>query len=293
LPPTPPAPSDPLTPSAETGSGAAAAPSSRVVIPVPPNWTPPQKTLVVIGSQRSGSTLLCGLMAQTDRLGRPDEFFKKAPYPHWEIQADSIQRRCQLALEEGTSSNGVCGIKLFGSHFQRLQSQIDLFRWFPHPFFVWIRRRDALGQAISASIARQTGRYRSFYDDRGITPEYSTEDITARLEWAALDEASWRVFLSRTAVPFHELYYEDLVKAPQEHVRAIAAAAGIEEGHSFPTIELVPMAVQRTETNALWRARYLAECGDPNFIETELKGKQREKWWKRRRLYRWFKRRKP
>ena len=233
--------------------------------PAPPaDWTPPDKTVVVIGSPRSGSTLLCALMAQTGRLGRPDEYFKRRPYERWAIDRDSPERRCRLVVAEGGTPNGVCAMKIFSYHFERVQKQIELFDWFPAPSFVWIRRRDLLGQAISASIAKQTGRYRSFYDDRGVEPRYAYADVAQRLEAAARDEAFWRLHLARTAAPFHELWYEDLMAAPTDAVRRLAEATGVGPTDRSLTIEGVGLAVQRSDVNEDWRERFHADALDPD-----------------------------
>jgi LPS sulfotransferase NodH len=239
----------------------------------PADWTPPARTIVVIGSQRSGSTLLCALMAQTDRLGKPDEFFKEQPFDHWPTNEDDTPaRRARLMREEGTSSNDVCGVKIFSYHFERVQQDIELFAWFPNPFFVWIRRRDMLGQAISASIAKQTGKYRSFYEDRGFAVEYDARDVTQRLQRAALDDACWRYYLARTGAPCLEIFYEDMVAAPDVAIRALGAAVGVDLDGVELSMDRVGMAVQRSEINEAWSARFRAEHGDLNTVNERLDG---------------------
>lgn len=239
---------------------------------VPPaDWVAPEKTIAVVGGARSGSTLLCSLMAQTQRLGMPDEFFKKKPFRSWEIakKSDTIELRCRLALSNGTSPNGVCGIKLFAHHVDRIQNDVSLFEWFPNPSFVWIHRRDLLGQAISSAIARQTGRYREFYADKGIVPEYSVNEINDLIEWSALEEARWREYFARTGITPHELCYEDLVKQPQEEIRKLSDFIGIPVDLERVDPGKSPVTVQRSNINAEWRERFLSECGDPNRVKSQ------------------------
>lgn len=238
---------------------------------VPPaDWFAPGRTIAVVGAARSGSTLLCSLMAQTQQLGRPDEFFKKKPFSRWGIakESDNIELRCRLALTEGTTPNGVCGIKLFAHHVARIQNDVALFQWFPNPSFIWIHRRDLLGQAISSAIARQTGRYREFYKDKGIIPEYSIDEINDLIEWSALEEARWREYFARTGINPHELDYEDLVKQPREEIRKLSDFLGIPVDLERVDPGKSPVTVQRSNINEEWRERFLSECGDPNRVKS-------------------------
>jgi len=159
-------------------------------------------------------------------------------------------------------------MKVFGYHLVRIQEEISIEEWFPGFSYVWLHRRDLLGQAISFTIATQTRRFREYAVDRGITPEYNAKQIYDRLEWFALEEARWREYFARTALPIHQLYYEDLVKTPHDHMKALSKAVGvpIDIGTINPASSEV--AVQRTELNKEWRERFLSDCGDI----TRLKG---------------------
>lgn len=236
----------------------------------PQDWQFPKATLLVVGAHRTGSTLLCSLMAQTDRLGRPDEFFKRVPYPRWELVGNTVAERCRAVLKFGMSSNGVCGIKIFPYHMNAIQSEIALFDWFPQSRFVWIRRRDLLGQAISGVIATQTKKFHSYSEGVNREPEYSALGIARQLQRAAFDEARWRAYFARTGAQPHEIFYEDLVARPQAELSRLGQAADVQIDPAPISIDESGLEKQRSEINGIWRARYLAEQGDPNLIQLQF-----------------------
>ena len=108
--------------------------------------TRPTRSYLVCATPRSGSTLLCDLLDQTDVAGHPEEYFEalrhsglprqpheyfdrhrhaniverlafrempdRAPEPSELWQADTYDRYLEWALDEGTTPNGVFGAKL-------------------------------------------------------------------------------------------------------------------------------------------------------------------------------------
>lgn len=222
-------------------------------------------------------------MSQTQKLGKPAEFFKKNPPNHWGINkedADNLELRCKLAASEGISSNGVCGIKLFAYHFARVQDDISIFEWFPNISLVSIHRRDLLGQAISFAIAKQTRRFHKRDEDRGVVPKYSAEQIYECLEWFTLEEARWREYFARTGMPVHQLWYEDLVKQPRESIRLLSEAVGVPVDLNLIDLEKSGVFIQRSGINGEWRERFMADCGDSSRVKRKwllTDGKMRPK----------------
>jgi LPS sulfotransferase NodH len=231
----------------------------------PEGWEVPWRTLIVAALERSGSNLLGEYMIQTDRLGRPIEFF--SPYvvaSCFPGKGETTVERCWLAAEHGRSANGVVGIKLFTQHFVALAKEIRLTEWFGEPRWIWLRRRDLLGQAISSVLARQQRSY-DWRQQPSAETIYSGAAIANALEAVTRREAMWAAYFARTNASPLLVFYEDLEQAPNEIIDAIAAHAGVE----LPKDSMRPpqkFQRQRTALNEEWRRRFHAEMGDPDLF---------------------------
>lgn len=226
----------------------------------PADWRVPWRTIIVATVERSGSKFLCDLMTQTARLGKPEEYFSPYVLRRWFAgrgahAADS----CRLVLEAGTTSNEVASCKLFPFHFQLLQGEIKLTEWFGAPRWVWLRRQDLLGQAISLSIALQAHRWH--HDDpQESTPVYKPGDIDRTLNRLSKHIAMWETYFARTGISPLEIWYEDVSADPKAAVETIGAFADVDVTDTTVTAGL-RVKKQRSELNREWRRRFLADRG--------------------------------
>jgi LPS sulfotransferase NodH len=206
--------------------------------------------------QRSGSNLLADLMAGTGVLGFPNEYFNPrvltTVFPgRGQTAADS----CLLARECGMSPNGVLAFKLFPEHFFQLQRGVKLSEWFGTPRWIWLRRRDLLGQAISLLMAQQTGSFTTDMPERA-RPMYDAGRIGQRLEDLAARDAIWATYFARSGIEPLRLWYEDVAADPPGAVRAVARFLEVE----LPAMASTSAATrprQSQEMKQEWRARFL------------------------------------
>lgn len=235
-----------------------------------PGWVPPAKTIIMATSRRSGSYYLADLCKQTMRLGTPAEFFNKRYIRRRLSRLDENQplavNMCLAVRQFGATENDVVAIKLFPDHFEESARTFRLTEWFPEPRWVWLRRRDILGQAISHTIARQTDKWVSLEQAGSDTTVYDKAGIMSDLQRACMDEARWRAFFARNETQPLELWYEDVFAAPSKAVMAIADYADVDLGGAAP-VEPSKFAVQRTDLNQDWRDRFLADMGSFDHIE--------------------------
>ena len=128
----------------------------------------------------------------------------------------------------------------------------------PRARFILLERRDRLGQAISRSIAGQTGRWTSAQSSR-ITPaelQYSRAAIETEMAHVDLaNHAFYAFFAANGIVPLH-LVYEDVVADPQGAVDQAGRYLGIEGPVANPA--RIGISRQADAVNAAWRARYEA-----------------------------------
>jgi LPS sulfotransferase NodH len=225
----------------------------------PAAWSVPWRTCIVASQARSGSNFLGDLMEQTGRLGRPGEFFSPFVLEQQHPDRDHAPAAsCQLALEEGMSENGVLAIKLFPGHFLRLQHGVRLSEWFGDIRWVWLRRRDRVGQAISLLIAQQTG---SFIHKQAAKrePSYDRRHLLALLTRIVQQDAMWEAFFARNRIDPLSLWFEDVREDPAGSVAAIGRQLEVE----LSGATVVPgqrVRSQTTELNERWRERFFAEA---------------------------------
>lgn len=219
----------------------------------------------VCAAPRSGTNVLCQLLASTGVLGRPLEYFNAPGRRTWDIADYPDDPREQIAavLRYGRTPNGVYGLKVFA--FQADALGLPWAATLPDLRFVHLRRRDMLGQALSWARADQTGAYRAAAAPQR-APGYDPGLIEDRLRRVATEEARWRLFFARNGVTPLELFYEDVVRSPAGAVRAVADLVGAGETPA-PDMARVSVRVQRDGLTDEWRARFLSERGDLGFVD--------------------------
>src|SRR4051812_3152078 len=169
--------------------------------------TEPHQSYLVCATPRSGSTLLCELLASTGVAGRPTEPFERlratdlprqpreyfedldapevfehlAPSEPGTARPDgAFAERLPGILEEGTTPNGVFGAKVMWGYLPDLLVGIRqlpqangrhaaqaLAAVFPALRFVQVLRRDKVAQAVSLWTAVQTAQWRDEGDGGG------------------------------------------------------------------------------------------------------------------------------
>ena len=221
----------------------------------------PERGYLICSEHRSGSTLLCELLASTSRLGNPDEFLR-----HTEFAA-RFEREPALrdeVLRQATSANGVFGLKLFSQQFD-VTSKARWIERLPNLRFIHLERQDLLGQAISLVKALQTDQYFAS-QAASSAPRYDRKAIARHMARIAEGQARWRCYFARNGIIPLWLSYERIVADPTAAVTAVAAHVGVDE-QVIPDPSRLNVAVQRDELSEEWRTRFIAETGDMAYLD--------------------------
>ena len=219
---------------------------------------------------RSGSNVLCDLLA-ANGIGAPTEYFQhplgvanEVHYRELGVPVDDF-RAFLTGLLAKKSPNGIFGAKVTWDHrnvlceaVRRHFGRCDGFAAFsPRHRWIFLRRRDKIGQAISLLRAVTSGTWSSLAPTSGRTPTpaYDFFRLLGILQSIVTEEYLWEDFFEQSRIEPIRIIYEDLVREPAATVfrvaRAVQEAAGVELVRS--EADVVPgttFAVQRDARSA-------------------------------------------
>lgn len=248
----------------------------RLIHP-PADWDFPRRTIIITGLPRSGTTYLGELMTCSGILGRPDEYFNRDNASWYDARrGDDVAFQLTLPNTVGRSENGIASTKIFARQFDRICRHANLLEFYPDPVFVHVRRRDILGQAVSLARARQTDAWSSKRTPKS-EPHFSAEFIHEGLMDLMFQQARWTAYFARNCIRPLEIWYEDLSGNEESILRQIAGLANLDEAGGRINFEQPDLSVQSDKLNAEWRERFIAERGDPNWVEGGIRRRSRGK----------------
>lgn len=226
----------------------------------------PRASLVIASTPRSGSHMLGHLLRETGCFGFPLEYANPRNLEHWKASRgwhsdrEALERLQHLRV----SPQGIFSIKLHYTHARRLGGMRGLEGLFPSPSYVLLSRSDPLRQAVSYSMAQQTGSWIGEIGG-GTEPSYSYPDIRDRLIRVVEETAAWRLQLAAWGASFIELTDKAVGSDMRGAVQRIACLVGVEvPDTAIPST--LPTQRQSTELNDEWCARFVhdAKRRDPS-----------------------------
>lgn len=186
------------------------------------NEKPPENILIILSTQRSGSTYFCEIL-HNNNLCTAHEYFQ--PYEYMPILADrwgvpqgdifNYKEYVRNLARHRTSINGWLGINLHARHIYLYENAAQHLPE-ANQYFVHIERKDKIAQAISYEIASQTKKWSSNYEGNNLVPNYNFDSIDKHLFRITEGHILIRSFIYDQNVPCAEIYYEDLVRQPNE-----------------------------------------------------------------------------
>jgi LPS sulfotransferase NodH len=228
------------------------------------------RVYTICATVRSGSSLLCDLLGQSNSMGYPDEFFNPnkvmLEFAHANGLVDQHGRLdiggyVDRVLAEFSTPNGVFGTKLFFNElttlmrFPRVRELLSGCTW------VYITRRDIVAQAVSWHIASETRRWHlpavaaKNARDLQRAVRYDRDRIAKNVAQIGWWEKEWRQFFAVNDLAFVPVVYEDLMDVPTAICQSICRAHGVDDSFEF-AIGNAGLTKQGTELNQAFCERY-------------------------------------
>jgi LPS sulfotransferase NodH len=246
---------------------------------------------VLCTSPRSGSTLLCSLLAATGVCGRPKSYFHEASVERWAASLsappqrrgsdlDHLRAIVEAAVAEGTNGTGIFGLRLQRDSADFLLEQLallhpgqasdaDTFRAaFGRTLFLHLTRPDKVAQAVSCVKAQQTGLWHMAPDGTVLErtkpnqePSYDSAALRRCHGELVAADRQWTTWFAREGIEPVRLTYDRLAADPRGVLREVLRSLRLNEGAADGvTIGVGKLA---DDTNRAWVRRLRAELRAP------------------------------
>ena len=246
---------------------------------------------IICSTPRTGSTLLCDLLASTKVAGNPDSFFMDDVDPVWaerwglpnranRSDADDCAAYLRAAIKAGKGQTDIFGLRLMKRDLGDLLAMIDkvfpglpsdrdrLQAAFGKVLYIHLAREDKLAQAISMVKAEQTGLWHIAPDGSEVErlsppkdPEYDFDRIERKLAELEQYDAAWLAWFDAQGIEPLRIGYESLSANPVAAVARVCRALGVAE----PTPDSVKAGVAKLADAVTleWKRRYQSEIASP------------------------------
>ena len=239
---------------------------------------------IICGTPRTGSTLLCNLLASTNVAGNPNSFFMSQINPQWVKQWDLPSRGnmsesdfsdayLKAVVKAGKGGTEVFGLRLMRDNLEGLSAFLD--QIFPHLssdkarlekafgniLYIHLFRENKLAQAISLVKAEQTGLWHIAPDGTEIErlapskePEYDFDRIAREVMQLEQYDAAWVSWFSQQGIEPLRVDYESLSANPATALGHICDALRVPA--PYPDSVRPGVGKLSDETSFDWMRRY-------------------------------------
>lgn len=244
---------------------------------------------IICGTPRTGSTLLCDLLASAGTAGNPDSFYGQRFMSWWAEEwklpsRDTMSERdfntayLNAAIDAGKGGTAIFGLRLMRENLDELSAILD--QIYPHHpsdtarferafgklLYIHLTRKDKLAQAISLIKAEQTGLWHIAPDGTEIErlappedPEYDFERIRQEIGNLESFDRAWNAWFEEQRIRPLRVSYAQLSADPAATLVRICEALGVQA----PNADEVRPGVAKLsdETSLDWMRRYRLDLG--------------------------------
>jgi trehalose 2-sulfotransferase len=242
---------------------------------------------IICATPRSGSTLLCDLLLETGKAGKPASYYRRQSIPYWAEhlgvplphapgEVEFERAYLSAVIREGKGDTGMFGLRLMWESARQLATRLESFypelendrsrfaKAFGQVGFLHLSRQDKIAQAISRLKAEQSGLWHVAADGSERervaahrAPAYDAERIAAFIDEAETHDAAWRRWFAEQGIEPLHLTYEALTADPRRSLAAVLRHLGLDERLAEAAdVKTRKMADQQSHE---WAARFRAE----------------------------------
>lgn len=214
-------------------------------------------------TNRSGSNFLARVLRSTGRFPLAEEVFNRDAIERRASAAGSsdFSQYCRMIRETTAHGGSISAVKTSWHQLYFLYQMQLIPGVFRAPKFIHIQRRDVLGQAISFSLASQTGAWISNAGTTTKKAEFDELGILRFMERITISNARFEALFALLQPKVCKVYYEDLVADPDLVVRDIFETLDLlpDENPASLKVDMnkVGMRKQRNEFNEQFRLRMM------------------------------------
>jgi LPS sulfotransferase NodH len=247
------------------------------------------RSYVICTSPRSGSTLLCRMLADTGITGKPASLFYGPSVEDWltrmkitpqesATERDVLETVFRAAIDRGTAGTGLFGLRQQRPSFPFLCEKLTVLypdeptdrarleRAFGPTLFIHLTRHDKIEQAVSYLKAEQTGLWHAAADGTELErlsphrdPSYDRDQIRACVETMTAYDNGWLSWFDQEGITPHRISYKDLSDDPVATLRTLLKRLGLDPAAAADITPSVKKLAD--ETSREWVARFRAEEG--------------------------------
>jgi trehalose 2-sulfotransferase len=242
---------------------------------------------IICTSPRSGSTLLCKLLAAAGVSGYPASYFHRPDISEWSAdlnlvlepnlsEEERLKAIFQAVIAEGTGDSGLFGLRLQRHSFAFFMEKLrvlypgydsDLQRVeaaFGRTLFIHLSRLDKVEQAVSCVKAEQTGLWHVAPDGTELErigpakdPIYDAASIRATYDEFTAFDLGWKQWFDDQGIEPLRITYTALSEDPVGCLRMILEALGVDASAANGVVPGV--AKLADATNREWVRKFRAE----------------------------------
>ncbi|TPL86746.1 Stf0 sulfotransferase [Mesorhizobium sp. B2-3-14] len=239
---------------------------------------------IICGTPRTGSTLLCKLLAATGTTGDPHSFYRRQDVSEWAEEWNLPPRdtmgelEFQLAylnaaIDAGKGGTEIFGLRLMRENLDELSAILDRIfpglasgkarfeRAFGRVLYVHLSRENKLAQAVSLVKAEQTGLWHVAPDGTEIErvgspgePRYDFQRIRDEVAELEAYDSAWNTWFAEQDITPLRIGYERLSSSPAATLISICQALGVQSPN---TGDVKPGVAKLADATSLdWMRRY-------------------------------------
>lgn len=248
--------------------------------------SPRMDSYIICATPRTGSTLLCDLLASTRVAGSPDSFFMSHVDPHWAQQwglpdrgnlgdRDFASAYLAAAMTAGKGGTDIFGLRLMRENLEGLSGLIGdahpgqptdkarLEAAFGKTLFIHLTREDKLAQAVSMVKAEQTGLWHIAPDGTEVErlappgePHFDFQRLDRKIDQLQRHDAAWTSWFTAQGIEPLRIGYESLSANPVGIIERICKTLGV----TLPDADRLKAGVARLadDLSLDWMRRYQA-----------------------------------